>query len=826
MRLSYEPPCRASRLLFTLALTVTWCAAPRAARAQESATPDATDTNATSTAPDKREKQVAAILRRLYDIGRRELANAGPDPSDVKAKAAELAHDPDRIFTFVRDEIRYEPYAGVLRGARGALLARAANASDKSLLLVEMLEAGGHKCRLVGANIPADKAAELVDHFLKPAPLAGPLAEMAAADRTAAPAQPPPFVKTVAAETGLDASALAKSIVAGHDRTVKRAAEVWAAVEREAPPLAKRLEAAKVQLGQSLNDWRNELQQRVTHHVWVELARPVASGEAWINLDPSFPRSFRGQAQAVGQPLKLSESDGHRVVVRLLYRRGGRGGAPPEEVELINVPLPAARAAFDGASLAINPADALPPASKVTAMSPEQLVKALSGVQKFQAVLYVGGESYYGKPFDLKGNLFDVTADGRVEGAQKVSGSIGGAFGGALGGGGGDRPKNDAGSFHSLAVTLDLQSPGREWGRQERVLLTAAEATGEHRRSPLLVWDILVQPQPMGAKWGSARSVRHLLDGIAPLVRAADDAVVQGPELDAIAANRPAPFSPLLSGLSLMREAAIARQLKDASNVAALWDAPLVAVAERSFCMNPKAGHACGRARIDIVDNRLAFIPRDGNVATAAAAARAALRQGVFDTAAEALALKESMSSPGAMKEAAVVSPLDDFARARAGGDTLTVFTLDRGAKTGALLGLAEPDRAWVASFERPGHVVVAPSRPAAGGAAQGWWTVDPQTGTVLGRHAGGRGQAMSEKVILTNLIGFAVCMISPTWDATQNPQGAKAGLKIGLAITGCIIGMTFGFAGAGASPLIAENLGLIWAILSGVFAFGDKLLG
>ena len=820
MRLSFDLHCRIARLVFTASLALAWCGAISPARGQDPGRPAGGRAGA---APgDGREKQVAAILRRLHDIGRRELAASGADASDAKAKAADLGYDPDRIFAFVRDEVRFEPYAGVLRGARGALLGRAGNATDKSLLLKEMLEAGGHECRLAAGDLPAEKAGALVGQFLKAPFPSGPLSEMAKANGAAA-GETPEFLRAVAAETGLGADALVQSVTSAQQRNVKRTAELWAAVDREAPPLAERLGASGVKLGRSFEDWQADLVRRTVRHVWVELA---GAGGEWVALDPSFPGSARGAAHAAGSELKLTDADEHRVVIRLVYRRGGKGGADAEEVDLINVPLPAGRAAFDSASLAINPADALPPASKLTQMSAEQVVKALAAVQKFQPVLYVGGESYYGKPFDLKGNLFEVSADGRVEGASKVGGAAGGLFGGGGLGGGGEKPAEEgAGSFAGLAVTIDIQSPGAEPARQERVLLTADDAAGEHRRSPLLVWDILVQPQPVGAKWTSQRAVRHLLDTLAPLVSASEDGSVQGVELDAIAAAKTRPFSPLLSGLSLMREAAVARQLAETPGVAALWDTPLVAVAERSYCMKPRTGHACGMARVDIVDNRISFVPREAGDAAGAAAARATLRQGVFDTAAEAAALRESMADPGAMEGASVVSPLDDFARARAAGDGLTVFRVEKGLMPPAELALAEPDRAWVARFERPGHVVVAPSRAAEAGAAQGWWSVDPATGSVLGRHAGGRGQAMTEKAIITNLIGFAVCMISPTVDAVRKPEGTKAGLKIGLAITGCIVGMGFGFAG-GAYPLIAENLGLFWAIFSGAFAAGDKILG
>jgi len=61
------------------------------------------------------------------------------DPAlvDVSARAKSFDGSIDVAFIWVRDHVRFEPYAGLLRGARGALIARAANSLDRSLLLAE-----------------------------------------------------------------------------------------------------------------------------------------------------------------------------------------------------------------------------------------------------------------------------------------------------------------------------------------------------------------------------------------------------------------------------------------------------------------------------------------------------------------------------------------------------------------------------------------------------------------------------------------------------------------------------------------------------------------
>jgi probable HAF family extracellular repeat protein len=70
---------------------------------------------------------------------------APDDPADpfVVAEATALNKDPNLIYPFVRDQIKFEAYPGGLRGARGTLWAMAGNTLDKAILLSALLKASG-----------------------------------------------------------------------------------------------------------------------------------------------------------------------------------------------------------------------------------------------------------------------------------------------------------------------------------------------------------------------------------------------------------------------------------------------------------------------------------------------------------------------------------------------------------------------------------------------------------------------------------------------------------------------------------------------------------
>ncbi len=100
-----------------------------------------------------------AVLSGAIREWRGAIDNATFDPA---AAARKIGPRRDALFSFVRDSVAYEPYRGTLRHAAGALMSRAGNACDQSLLLAEMLRTHRYEVRFARAVLSELRAREML----------------------------------------------------------------------------------------------------------------------------------------------------------------------------------------------------------------------------------------------------------------------------------------------------------------------------------------------------------------------------------------------------------------------------------------------------------------------------------------------------------------------------------------------------------------------------------------------------------------------------------------------------------------------------------------
>lgn len=185
---------------------------------------------------------------------------------DVGALQGRLGRDVKAMLGFVREEIRLEPYAGVLRGARGALLARGGNAADRALLLAELLRRAGYQVRFAEGTLSRNQAEVLVRSALR-------------RPRTGADT---PLHQEILRRAAAHFLVLGDALYgAGHRPSTQRTPR-WDHAVRAAQD-----------------------------HVWVQ----VAAGDRWMDLDPASPDGAPlTRARRVGDVPDLRF---HRVTLRL-----------------------------------------------------------------------------------------------------------------------------------------------------------------------------------------------------------------------------------------------------------------------------------------------------------------------------------------------------------------------------------------------------------------------------------------------------------------------------------------------------------------------------
>jgi len=205
--------------------------------------------------------------------------------SDVASLAATLK-TPDDAFAFVRDQIHTEAYAGVLRGARGTLMARAGSPADKALLLHDLLAAQSVTSRYAHAALADADAAAVVS-----------------AATTVAAIDP----------KGIVEGARAKDALAGG----------IASAQAQLSKIEALLSARSIALVTDGKAATATLTSRVRDHWWLQ----AQIGGKWTDFDPTMPSAKSGahlgpaptDDPADGLPNALD----HTIAVRLIADTGG-----------------------------------------------------------------------------------------------------------------------------------------------------------------------------------------------------------------------------------------------------------------------------------------------------------------------------------------------------------------------------------------------------------------------------------------------------------------------------------------------------------------------
>lgn len=656
-------------------------------------------------------RRVLADLRSLID----------PTRFDVDALSLDLAfEEPEAIADWVSAEVRYEAYAGLLRGPDGTLGARAGNALDQSVLLAQLLTDAGYDSRVALGSLTDEAAHELVlsmfdEHTDLVRPVDTPVIEGAA--------------EAIAAATATDATDAADVLRALAQLDVEQLPEYGEAVAGA--------ESLLQQLGVPADpDVTQDLVAEARDYAWVEFR--LSGTDPWTATHPAWqvagePPVVEADAYLEGEvPQELL----HRLRIEVTVERK-RGDAFSTEALMEPWERPVAN--LLGRTLVVGNTVL----GETGATSITELGSELADVA-FYAPTLNGSLAPGAMAFDLRGNLVppDVAMSAMAGVFQTVGERVGGAIG-ALGELGGDGAEEDPFALTAQWIDIVLVAPGGEETRHRRTVFdrrapgAREDGTGELLDESVLLDGILSTYALMTT--GGRLSPSFVADQLAGQVAYHLDVV------DALT-NMEGALTEADRAQALMRELADYVPKDHLSLFAAsdAIDGSLPAVAYRAQpsvialvgALTP-GDELTANSGVDIIANAKRILLVDGDEVLRDH--EAGVLAGVWDT----------------IMEREFVERYGRVARNATGTRALGDMALIRyPTSSESLRAAGVPDQALAAVSEtlRGGYAVLVPvlgesesSDATVHGTGWSYWRVDLATGETLGMDPWGRGASMTE---------------------------------------------------------------------------------
>jgi large repetitive protein len=256
-----------------------------------------------------------------------------PGGKALEDSAFELELDAETIFRFVADEVRYEPYAGALRGPKGTLWGLAGNSVDKAQLLAELLKSALFEVRFAIGTLDAEAA----NQVLAAAALDADTARAHAEKVQNAP---------LAAESQVDLSNLTPEQQAALEKLPQTKEELLGIVQERLAETVATLEGALNDAGVTVPSTVAALpDSERNQHVWVQ----YASGTEWVDLDPTLANATAGDTLTTATETldELPPELFHALDIRVIAEENSGGVPTRRDVlfhnaraqDLVGVPL-------------------------------------------------------------------------------------------------------------------------------------------------------------------------------------------------------------------------------------------------------------------------------------------------------------------------------------------------------------------------------------------------------------------------------------------------------------------------------------------------------
>jgi transglutaminase-like putative cysteine protease len=684
-------------------------------------------------------------------------ADAEPTTFDVDRKAAEIGNDPATLLAYVRDHVRTEIYAGVLRGPRGTLMGGAGNAWDQSLLLAAMLRHHGRETRVARTHLAPDAAQAVVARMF------------AAAVRPRAP-----VAKAGAIPASLDA----------HSRAM--VARIQANWQRAHGDVVHAIDGAHLALGETAASAQT-LETEAADHAFVQ----YRDGDRWVSLDPAGAAPVGESVGAATETFaEIPDALFHHVTIHVKVEER-RGQALDAKDVLRYV---ATAASLNGTDVTLS----------------HHVGHEITGRWRAMPVLNVGPQAYGAMAFTEAGvqAVVNTKKDDLIGQAHQAVGqlrSVTDAFGG-----GSDQPAAATAAAQLSAVYLDVDfsDPSGRTEVVQRDILdrigVAARHAGTAGTAPLApIPDIHGIPAALTGVYACAFTTGPL-DPLLPVRRLAPHAgaVAAAP---ASATVQQAQTIAALPGMLWTSAAAVhvlsqqlARGIRATSGRPLLFyeASPRLAIASVDVLPAVNGGAPTLSTAIDLRRNGMRAVGAD---ATAKELVQANLARGVLDGAIEDGVAAQLVRQSGA----AVLSTVSILSGAAPGPTPLAATK-----EVSAIGTLSDVDvvRARMDSDVRDAKVVVARQKPSSPGRTA-WWTVDLATGETVGVLDNGLrgGQPLAEDTALAQTVDMPAARMLAGVDPLGATQAVQAAAASGISPMGAMaLGFGLGIFVAGAAIFAA----------------------
>jgi len=357
---------------------------------------------------------------------------------DLEALLETLDYDANRIIKFVKEEIHFEQYPGVLRGAQGTLMSRAGNALDQAVLLAKLLRDAGFEARIAEGSLSEREVSDLLDQMRiprKPSPPIGDIAQIESA------------ISLALKDLGSISTSKGDEKSPGTDPPIPvTETEIF----KQASEEARRVESLLIEKNAFLKPevLMGDLRTEARDYFWVQFR--LGQGSGWLDLHPAFATNDKAPRPQVVSTFQDSvpHEYSHQFAIEVGLKR--RVGNRSEDVTVAK-------------------STAQPTANLIgKAMTVTLVPNGLRGLNDYQDLDEALKRSSIWVPlindipglfaFDTSGNLLDSLAAGHPGAA--LFQTVGGTFGKAAGALGGDERATALLDLESVWIDYLVTEPG------------------------------------------------------------------------------------------------------------------------------------------------------------------------------------------------------------------------------------------------------------------------------------------------------------------------------------------------------------------------------